>query len=126
MISIERIVGKVKTNNLTKKKTQAIIVQYRNWEARSRFYKHRPKIRKEKPADDKTRKNFTVALDLTRRRLSLLNDARDKCLNYPDISYVFNDINCNLVIKMANGDFNYFKNNDALNEILLQLKPIEE
>ena len=62
-------VGKAKIDPKSKRHTQAIIVQFRNWDARCKFYQNRPKFHKEKPGEEAVVRKFTVALDLTKRRL---------------------------------------------------------
>ena len=112
-------VGKVKVDEETNRRTQSIIVQYKSWDARCKLYQNRPK---KKPGIDR---KFTVSLDLTKRRLNLLNDARNEIVNYPSVSYAFSDINCNIVLKMANGDFKHFNNGSGFKALLKNEKYVE-
>ena len=59
-----------------------------------------------------------MLVDLTKRRLNLLNDARNEIVNYPSVSYEFSDINCNIVLKMANGEFKHFNNGSGFKALL--------
>lgn len=104
-------VGPVITNQRTGKKLQSVIVQFRSWESRCRFYKSRPR-------HNATGRRFTVALDMTRRRYDLLKGAREISEHYPDVSYVLCDINCNCVVKMESGDFHMFNTMDEFDELL--------
>ena len=108
-------VGKVKVDEETNRRTQSIIVQYKSWDARCKFYQNRPK---KKPGIDR---KFTVSLDLTKRRLNLLNEI----VNYPSVSYAFSDINCNIVLKMANGEFKHFNNGSGFKALLKNEKYVE-
>ena len=49
-----------------------------------------------------------VRLDLTNKRLGLLNDAVELVENWECLDFVFADINCNTVAKLMNGKFVYF------------------
>ena len=121
LISVAHRVGKVKVDEVTNRRTQSIIVQYKRWDARCKFYQNRPK----KKLIPGINRKFTVSLDLTKRRLNLLNDARDEIVNYSNVSYAFSDINCNLVLKMANGEFKHFNNGSGLKALLKNEKYVE-
>lgn len=90
MNEIDRMhrVGPVVTDQTSKKKSQSVIIKFRHWGARCDFYRKRPKF------EAGRRSPFKVALDLTRRRYSLLNSAIEKVKSYPDIDFVCVDINC--------------------------------
>lgn len=104
-------VGPVVTNQQTGKKIQSVIVQFRSWDARCRFYKNRPKF-------NARGRRFSVALDITKRRYDLLSRARAIAETYPDVSYVFSDLNCNCMLKMENGDFHRFNSQFEFEECL--------
>ena len=113
-------VGLVKTYSKSGKRTQSIIVQFRNWNARCNVFKNRPKFHKKKPGEVEVEveRPFSVSLDLTKRRLELLTIARNESKNHPDVDYVFTDINCNIVLKMVNGKNLYLKRKIDLDGIL--------
>ena len=62
------------TNKISKKKVKSIIVKFKSWKARQQLYNARPRVKK----DDKKkpRQNFSISVDLTRRRYQLLSEAR--------------------------------------------------
>lgn len=110
-------IGPVNTNN--GKSTQSIIVQFRSWNARCNFFKKRPRF---DPANNGRR--FTVGLDLTKRRVDLLHQAREKIKEYPDVSYSFCDLNCKLGLKIDD-DTKYFNNSKQLTSILQDYDRVE-
>ena len=61
--------------------------------------------------------NHKIHLDLTKKRLKLLNDARTLIENsFSNVDYVFADINCNIVAKLKNGPYKFFNNMDDFHE----------
>ena len=110
-------IGKKKFNETSQKDVQPIIVKFKNWNSRYRFYKARPKYNQmEKPGEG----NFSVGLDLTRRRYDLLNYAREKIRdgNINGISYAFADVNCALGIRFADDSLRFFNNKESLIKLL--------
>ena len=95
------------------KVTQQIIVKFRNWSDRQKFYKARPKG-EWKPG----KPSFRVKLDLTNRRFKLLQTAGELIKNSAVAKYAFADINCSLVIKMNDESLCFFKNEQELKDIL--------
>ena len=121
---IDRIhrVGKKTYNAAKKQHTQSIIVKFRSWGPKARFYKARPKFIK----DDKTvrgnqppKRKFTVSNDLTKRRLNLLNYAREKLNdgNY-HVKYVYADVNCTLAMRHNDDSLSFFNSKEAFHEII--------
>ena len=106
-------IGGIKENQ-SGDKSQAVILRMTSWKARTDIYRSR-----EKGKDAKTK----IRLDLTKRRLDLLNFANDtlKGLDMPD-SFAFADINCRLGLKVGTKKIQYFNSKDELAKIL----PINE
>ena len=75
--------------------TQPIIVRFTSLRARTVLYKARKII--------KSKFKYAVSLDLTKTRLSLLNQAREIVENIENIQFVYSDINCNLRALTAEG-----------------------
>ena len=94
---------------------QAIIVKFRSWEARQKFYegRHRRYIKGVKKIPGV---KFTVSLDLTRRRYLLLQEAREYCKNHDNVDYV--NVNCSLAIKFKDNKIHYFNSNLELFKLL--------
>ena len=112
-------VGKPSTQS--GKKKQAVIVQFRSWGARCAFFQKRPKFTKTTPGAARVQRKFSVSLDLTKRRVDLLNSARELIQNYPEVSYAYNDINCALVLKVGENK-RHFNTEDQLLNILSKCK----
>ena len=116
--------GKPYVDRLTKKSVQPIIIKYKSWGPRTLFYKARPK------AFSNGKKNQSVVpstcnLDLTKRRYDLLKDVRGIVKHYPQIDYVFADVNCSLCIRFRNNECMYFNDKEKLDEILEKLDFVE-
>ena len=60
------IVGKESTNKILKKKMKSIILKFKSWKARQQLYNARPRV--QKGGKKKPRENFSIFVDLTRRR----------------------------------------------------------
>lgn len=122
---IDRIhrIGKREYNRWSEKFEQQIIVKFKDWEDRCLVYKSRPKwheLNKEDNTIEKPSRRFSVKLDLSKERnellnyaIKIINDQRDG-----NINYIFADINCNLVCKLNNGLFKYFKNKVEFHNIV--------
>ena len=76
---------------------QQIIVKFKSFRQRSLFYRNRAKAKD----------NIKVRLDLTKRRLSILNEAKEFAKSVSSIDFVFCDINCRLAVKLQSGQFIY-------------------
>ena len=99
------------------KKVKSIIVKFKSWRERSALYQARPKLYRN-GVKKSEKMPFTVSLDLTKKRYSLLKDAREVVKENPKVHYVCADINCSLVLKDRNNKFHYFNNEGGLNKIL--------
>ena len=55
--------------------------------------------------DKKKVGDIKVRLDLTRKRLGVLREAKEFVKSCTDADFVFADINCSLVLKLKNGKF---------------------
>ena len=80
------------------------------------FYKARPKDYlngRKKPGLT----SFSVSLDLTKRRYSLLATAKSIIKDNPAVIFAFTGINCSLVLKLNDDKFHYFNRKDELNKI---------
>lgn len=114
-------VGKPFTDASGKRK-QGIIVQFRSWGARCALYQKRPKFAPAAPpGSSRTTRKFSISLDLTKRRLDLLSSAREAIVCYPEVNFVFNDINCNLALKVRD-EIKYFNTIEQLEHVLSKCK----
>ena len=73
------------------KERKSMIVKFYSFHKRSSLYKAR-----------KRENNIKIHLDITKNRLTLLDEARKLINENCGIDYVFADINCNTVAKMIN------------------------
>ena len=110
--AIDRVhrIGK-KIRDESGKETQQIIVKFRSWNDREKFYRARPKGPEKKPG-------FTVNIDLTKRRYNLLRTARGLINSNEKAKYAFSDINCSLAIRMHDESFRYFNSEEELDKLL--------
>lgn len=84
-----------------------MIVKLHSFMKRTSIYKSRKK-------DGRVR----IYLDLTKRRLDLLDRCRDLITDESNVSFVFADINCNTVAKLKNNTFKFFNSIDDFQQIL--------
>ena len=98
-------IGPFKKDEKSSKSYQSIIVRFTTWRHRTLAYRAR-----------KNAKKVRVRLDLTRRRMKLLEKA-NTWLGDNDENFAFADINCRLCIRLE-GEFHYFKDENALTEII--------
>ena len=98
MVDRAHRIGKVYTDEDSKKEKQDVIVRFTTFRHRTLFYK--------------SRKNFKsdvkVRLDLTKSRYSVLRDARNLVESEAMIKFVYADINCNLKVHPAVGTDKFF------------------
>ena len=94
---------------------KSIIVKFKSWDARKKFFKARPRG---KPGD----KSFFVSQDLTSRRYNLLKCAKRLVGQNNKVEYAFCDINCSLGLKLTSGKFHYFNTKSKLIEILKDIE----
>ena len=88
-------------------KTQPIIVRFGTFRHRTLFYRSR-----------KILKNKSVQLDLTKKRYSILKEARKKVEGNDRVKFVFADINCRLKVKFSDNTEKFFQDIQELDNIL--------
>ena len=103
-------IGSKRTVSVDGKKVQQIIIKFFTWQKRNVVYRSR-KVVKEKFG-------YSVRLDLIKKKLDHLKRARELIEDRPEFDYVFMDINCRLVLKMANDSMKWFNGESELNSIL--------
>ena len=109
-------IGKEYSDKTTGKKVKSIIVKFKPWKSRQQLYNSRPRFdknRKKKPGQ-----NFTISVDLTKRRYELLMKASGLIKDNDAIDFVFSDINCSLGVKFNNDSFKYFNSEQELHNII--------
>ena len=98
-------IGPVEKDEKSNKSCQSIIVRFTTWHHRTLAYRAR-----------KNTKKFRVRLDLTRKKMKLLEKA-NTWLGDNDENFAFADINCRLCIRL-DGEFHYFKDENKLKDII--------
>ena len=89
------------------KEKSTMIVKFFSFEKRTSLYRARKKS------------NATnIYLDITKKRLCLLDEAKKYIHDDCNVSYVFADINCNTVAKLKNGSFKFFDSIASFNKTL--------
>ena len=94
-----------------------IIVNFKSWGLRTAFYKARPRNfmnGRKKPGAN----SFSVSLDPTKRRYTLLTIAKGLVKDNPSVPYAFYDINCSLAIKFNGNTYKYFNSENELRKLL--------
>ena len=66
--------GKEYTDKISKKNVKSITAIFKSWEAGQQPYNGRPRVQKD--GKQKPFQNFSISVDLTRRRCQLLSEAR--------------------------------------------------
>jgi uncharacterized coiled-coil DUF342 family protein len=99
-------VGKGK-NDSNGNESRQMIVKFLSWRVREKVYKNR-----------KLLENNRLYLDLTKRRLDLLNFAIDKVKDYEMVHFAFCDINCKLCLRLNNGQYKFFNSEEELCSLL--------
>ena len=87
---------------------QQIIARFKSFRGRTLVYRNRKKAKD----------NVKIRVDLTSKRMKILNAAMDIAKQSPIIDFVFADINCNVAAKLTNGNFLYFQSIAELQEKL--------
>ena len=82
------------------KMQQQMIVKFKTFRDRTVVYRNRKDIKKVG--------DIKIRLDLTRKRLGVLREAKEFVKSHTDADFVFADINCSLVLKLKNGKFIFF------------------
>ena len=104
-------IGKPRTvNGVT---TQAIIIRFLTFRNRTKIYRARKIIRE--------RFEYGISLDLTKPRLSLLNEARDMVKDIDGVQFVYTDINCFTRALLSNGEHKLFNSVSDLAIILANI-----
>ena len=95
----------------SKEKTQSIIVKFKDWEPRTALYKARPRFE----PGSKSKPKFTISVDLSRYRYSLLQLITEKI---DHVKYCFADVNCNLGLRTADNKLCFFYYIESLEELI--------
>ena len=103
-----RIGPKIVSENGTVR--QQMIVRFKTFSDRTKFYRSRKKAKK-----------VSIRLDLTKKRLILLSVARDKIKDKEGVDFAFPDINCNLSLRSSSGDFSFLRTEAELDSILQKI-----
>ena len=110
-------IGKPFLDKERNRKVRSIIVKFKSCKARAASDKARPK----NDVNGRTKpglKSFSVSLDLTKLRYSLLAKAKSIIKDNPAAMFAFADISCSLALKLNHSKFHYFTSEDELNKIL--------
>ena len=105
-------VKSIRTTSQKKKKIKSVIVNFKSWKARQQLYNARPRNQK----DDK--KNFSISVDLTRRRYQLVREARRIVEDIIAINFALVNINCSLGVRYENDSFHYVSSKQELHNII--------
>ncbi len=89
-----------------------MIVKFTSFKDRTKVYRARKKSN-----------NVKIRLDLTRKRIVLLNKAAEVAENYSCVQFVFTDVNCNLAAKMNSGGLVFF---NSIEEFIDKVLPSAE
>ena len=111
MVDRAHRIGKVYTDEDSKKEKQDVIVRFTTFRHRTLFYKSRKSFKSD----------VKVRLDLTKSRYSVLRDARNLVEREAMIKFVYADINCNLKVHPAVGTDKFFNSIDELKYIISNL-----
>ena len=103
-----RIGPKIVSENGTVR--QQMIVRFKTFSDHTKFYRSGKKAKK-----------VSIRLDLTKKRLTLLNVARGKIKDREGVDFAFADINCNLALRLSSGDFSFFRTEPELDSILQKI-----
>ena len=85
----------------------SMIVKFPTWRHRTAVYRAR-----------KTNTNVGLRLDLTQKRMDILNTVRDLAEDNAGVDFVFADVNCSLCFRLTNGRFVYFQTVEEAKRIL--------
>ena len=95
-------IGKEYKDRNSGKQVKSIIVKFKSWKSRQQLYNARSRVQKD--GKKKPRQNFSISVDLTRRRYNLLSEARGIVKDINAINFAFTDINCSLGIQGTSRD----------------------
>ena len=115
---IDRVhrIGKEYKDRNSGKQVKSIIVKFKSWKSRQQLYNARPRVQND--GKKKPRQNFSISVDLTRRRYNLLSEARGIVKDINAINFAFTDINCSLGLRFNNGSFEYFNSKQELHDLI--------
>ena len=88
------------------KNRDTMIVKFYSFSKRTLLYRARKRNNKIK-----------IFLDITKKRLDTLNEARKNIQKNSTTDFVFADVNCNLVAKLKSGSFKFFNDIDSFLKI---------
>ena len=91
-------------------------MKFKSWKARKKLYNARPRVQKD--CKKKPSQNFSISVDLTRRRYQLLNEAKGIVKDINGINFAFVSINYSLGVRYDNGSFDYFNSEQELHNII--------
>ena len=100
-------VGRVNKDKDGKDLPQLMIVRLSTWNDRTIIYRNRDK-----------KGNVRFFLDLTKRRYELKKKAINRVKDNPEVDFVFTDVNCNLCIRLKNGNLKFFNSEEELDNVL--------
>ena len=94
-------------------KERQMIVKFSTFRSRTLVYRNR-KAATVTDTDNKVR----FYIDQTKRRFELRKMADDYVRDKPNVDFVFVDINCNLCVRLKNGDYKFFNSKEELTNIV--------
>ena len=98
----------------TGKKTQSVIVKFKEWDPRTALYVARPRYEPGRKSD------FTISLDLTHHRQQLLENARVRTEKVKRIKFCFADKNCIIGFRTVDDQMRFFNSMEELEKLLLR------
>ena len=99
-----------------KKKVKSIIVKFKSWKVRQKLYNSRPRVQKD--GKKKPCQNFSISVDLTKRRYHPLSEAKGIVKDINEINFAYVNINCSLGVRYDNCSFDYFNSEQELHNIV--------
>ena len=100
------------------KRVRSILVKFKSWKARAAFDKARPIS----CVNGRKKPNltlFSVLLDLTKHRYSLLAKAKSIIKDNSAAMFAFADIRCSLALKLNDSKFHYLNSEDDFTKTLV-------
>ena len=86
---------------------QQVIIRFTNWRDRTQIYRER-----------KRSKSLKFKVDLTKRRVNLLDKARRETQHVEGIKFVFADINCRLNVRFTDDSVKVLNSETELASII--------
>ena len=111
-------VGRVFKSERDGKEYHPIIIKFRYFAAKKRFYEARPKGNR---ATRPPNKQFTVSVDLTKPNYDLLRQAREKTEDLDKVAFCFSDVNCHTGLRTSDGHVRMFSSPAQLDEVIEKL-----